>query len=106
MIYTLNVTCSYSGTNTREDLTFTSATQVAEYIRNYIDQPHIQTVLSDIEYLEIGRPLDDFLPSPLDIDAKCDASGDSSIVFEAGESVENAKHFAVVFRVTRKRGLT
>jgi hypothetical protein len=105
MIYTLNIASSYKGTIAGDDLTFTSATQVAEYIRNYIDQPNIQTILSDIEYAELGEPLDDFLPTPFDIDAKCDISGEA-IVFAAGESVDDVQQFGVVFKVTRKRGLT
>jgi hypothetical protein len=105
MIYTLNIASSYKGIISRDDITFTSATQVAEYVRNYIDQPNIQFILSEIEYAELGAPLDDFLPTPSKIDADCDVSGEA-IVFVAGEDVDDAQQFGIVFKVTRKQGLT
>ena len=105
MIYTLNVARSHKGIIERDSITFTSAVQVAEYIRNYIDQPNIQEILSDIEYVGLGDTMDDFLPTPFDIDAKCDVLGEA-IVFMAGECVDNAQEFGVVFKVTRKQGLT
>jgi len=106
MFYTLNIQRSYKGAIAGYDITFTTATQVAEYIKNYIDQPTIQDVLSDVEYAELDIPMDDFLPTPLDIDARCDVSGDGVVVFEAGEHVGNAQYFGVVFKVTRKQQLT
>ena len=105
MIYTLKIASSYKGVISRDDITFTSATQVAEYVRNYIDQPNIQYILSDLEYAELGATMDDFLPTPSEIDEQCDVSGEA-IVFVAGEDVDDAQQFGIVFKVTRKQGLT
>lgn len=104
MLYILSILRSYKRKVSCEDLTFTSAGQVADYIRSYIDQPYIQELLSDIEYAELDSPKDDFLPLPADIDAACDAArNQTATVFEAGEEVGSASLFGVMFTVTRKQ---
>ena len=103
MFYFLSITSSHNGIVSSDTLTFTYPSQVAEYIRNYIDQRYIQSLLSHVEYSELDSPKDGFLPSPADIDASCDAAhGNTAVVFEAGEDVGSARVFGVVFTVTRK----
>lgn len=104
MIYKLFVDCSYKREFSRQELTFTSTNQVVGYIRSFIDQPYVQSALSDVEYAELDMPKDDFLPLPSDIDEVCDRANKMPlVVFEAGEDISNAQLFGVVFRVMRFR---
>ena len=106
MLYILSILSSYNRKVSCEDLTFTSPGQIADYIRSYIDQPHIQDLLADIEYAELDLPKDDFLPLPDEIDAACDAAHNhTATVFEAGEEVGSAQLFGVMFTVTRQGAL-
>ena len=107
MLYFLTTTESHKRVVSSNHMTFMSPRQVANYIRDYIDQPYIQALLSEIEYAELDEPKDDFLPLPEDIDAACDAAhNNTAVVFEAGENVGSASLFGVVFTVTRKHTLS
>ena len=102
-MYTIAVVRSERRVKTIEDCSFNTAVEVSDFIRSYIDQPDTQALLSEVEYHELDMSKDTFLPYPEEIDAACDRGyNGASIVFEAGEDIESASVYGLVFAVARE----